>query len=261
MFFFWFLKHFECFCKLSIFHKLFSVWPLTLETKQLRNIYRLDFLTEALELEGVRNYFFKINNCFHGFQKWFFWTKNMSWHAFRNKKCVAYMLYTEIIKNKMFFSTFSVNIPTHKNKKNYKKTNFCIVAYRRLQSWATMLSSSEPSWLIKNLWLRIEVICWTFVFLICFKHIYLKCWEIKTKRRKLTSWSVTPFLFRKASHDIFTVTYLEKPGSKAMRTVWLSMTVWLKIVPDPWRSPFFLLKVYYSPEKNQVCKFPLTVRF
>jgi hypothetical protein len=37
------------------------------------------------------------------------------------------MLYTEIIKNKMFFSTFSVNIPTHKNKKNYKKTNFCIV--------------------------------------------------------------------------------------------------------------------------------------
>jgi hypothetical protein len=34
--------------------------------------------------------FLKINNCFHDFRNWFFRIIKMSWHAFWNKKGVAY---------------------------------------------------------------------------------------------------------------------------------------------------------------------------
>jgi hypothetical protein len=91
------------FCKFSIFHRLFPVWLLTLEMKLLGTFYRLDFFDgyiigvkylwgKKLWTAGVWNYFLKINNCFHGFWNCFFCTINMSWHAFRNKKCVSYQL-------------------------------------------------------------------------------------------------------------------------------------------------------------------------
>jgi hypothetical protein len=112
--------------------------------------------------------------------------------------------------------------------KIHKKSKFCIVAYRILQSWATKLLSSIIFWsnsmLMKILWLRIEVFCrlqyksLTFwIFSIFFKHIYLKYWKnyfvfdnfsvyyTKITQRKLTRWYATSFLFRKAFHDIFTV--------------------------------------------------------
>jgi hypothetical protein len=67
-----FLLHVLNFCKFSIFHGLFSAWPLTLETKLFGSCC------------------LKINNRFHDFRNWFFRTIKMSWHAFWHKKCGAY---------------------------------------------------------------------------------------------------------------------------------------------------------------------------
>jgi hypothetical protein len=69
----------------------------------------------------------------------------LSWHALRNKECVTdqlvnfiwlccfQIIITEVIENKMRFSTVQVNML----KENHEKSNFCMVAYKRLQSWAT----------------------------------------------------------------------------------------------------------------------------